>query len=294
MVRPSSNGHIKHRRSVHLSILILDGHIYIDFLDDRASLVEYASQCADVLISVFTNKAIDLRERPSEHGSENASSSATLTNEGIEILDGDVGCAGNQRLKLMLVRTLWIASVENLPESCLIGAVKPMISFLVKSHRVLVPSTDSASGDEDEALSEWSQFCAQVATAIPIGITKLMWENDWEWDDTARARAWRSYARGWAEDSRGSWREAATILGLPFMYAIYQTPGRNSQCLCREKSPWDMCNADVSEWSSLLTYAVDMAVKDHVSAPEVLELVVSRIESQHTISLVLPVSFSQA
>lgn len=51
-----------------------------------------------------------------------------------------------------------------------------------------------------------------------------------------------------------------------------------------KKAPWDMSDADLSTWSSLLAYTVDMAAEDEIAGIEVLEHVVSRIEDQHIIS----------
>ncbi|EJC98994.1 uncharacterized protein FOMMEDRAFT_148951 [Fomitiporia mediterranea MF3/22] len=236
--------------------------------DDSANLLEYVGQCAEVLISIFTNEAIDLHDQ-SHEGDSDDTLIAGSAEEGNKATDTGAGSAANQRLKLMLVRALWAATLSVLPTSSVMGAVKPMIRFLVKHQPELVPSTGNEIDHKDEALSEWSQFCAQVAAATSMDITRVIWEHDWEWDDKTRARAWRGYARGWVEDSKGSWRDAATILGIPF----------------REDSPWDMSEADLSTWSSLLAYAVDKASKEQTPVSEVLELVVSRIETQHVISL---------
>ncbi|KAL5512693.1 hypothetical protein ACEPAG_2959 [Sanghuangporus baumii] len=231
--------------------------------DDSPLLTEYASQCAEVLISIFANESIDLRERPDDAKFASTSSVRTLT-------ECDASSAENMRLKLRLVRALWTAMVEILPTSSTAGAWKSMIKFLVRHQDVLVPSSEEESDAENEALSEWSQFCAQVAAlASSPEITNLIWEHTWEWDTKMRARAWRGYTRGWADGAKGSWREATSILGLPF----------------RVDSPWDMSGADLSAWSSLLAYAVEMAAKDHVDAPEVLEMVVSHIDQQRIISL---------
>lgn len=171
--------------------------------------MEYAGRCADVLVSIFRNDSIDLRERPLE--SRIAGTSAA---------DDGAGSAANMRLKLALVRVLWTTMIGVLPVSSISGAWKPMIKFLVRHQDALVPSSEEQSDDENEALSEWSQFCAQVAAlASSPEITNLIWGHNWEWDAKARARAWRGYARGWSEDAKGSWSEAASILALPFRYA---------------------------------------------------------------------------
>ena len=54
--------------------------------------------------------------------------------------------------------------------------------------------------------------------------------------------------------------------------------------ICSEKSQWDMKDADLSAWSSLLAYAVDMALKDHATVSDALELVVSNINNQNVVS----------
>ncbi|KAL5524821.1 hypothetical protein ACEPAF_9967 [Sanghuangporus sanghuang] len=243
--------------------LIRMGLINAEGKYDSSLLTEYASQCAEVLISIFTNESIDLRERLDDAKFASTSSVKTLA-------ECDVSAAANMRLKLRLVRALWTAMVDILPASSTGGAWKPMIKFLVRHQDVLVPSSEEESDDENEALSEWSQFCAQVAAlASSPEITNLIWEHTWEWDTKMRARAWRGYTRGWVDGAKGSWREATGILGLPF----------------RVDSPWDMSGADLSAWSSLLAYAVEMAARDHVDAPEVLEIVVSHIDQQRITSL---------
>ncbi|KAI5123177.1 hypothetical protein M0805_000877 [Coniferiporia weirii] len=243
-------------------------------LEEPAIVAAFAEQCADVLISILTNNAIDLREQgedPETPTSTPAESESTVvgTSEGKDAV-GDAGSAANMRFKLMLVRILWAAAIGVLPAGSRKYAVKPMLRYLVQEHRVLVPSNDTDTDeDKDEALSEWAQFCAQVVALSATNITPALWARNWGWDGRTTARAWRGYARGWAEDSRGSWKGAAAVLGLPF----------------RKVSPWDMSDADLSTWNSLLLYAVEAGANEYVSAPDVLEGVVQCIERQHIISL---------
>jgi hypothetical protein len=81
-----------------------------------------------------------------------------------------------------------------------------------------VPSDVAFDTEEtrEGALSEWSQLWAQIAAVSPNDITAALWDFNWEWDSSSRARVWRGYARGWMEDMGGSWKGAITILGLPF------------------------------------------------------------------------------
>ncbi|KAH8113541.1 hypothetical protein DFH11DRAFT_1599209 [Phellopilus nigrolimitatus] len=244
--------------------------------DEPTAINIFAEQCSKVLTSILSNKAVDLREVPDYREVKAPSSdSAPVKNDAgkSEIADDGACSAANMRLKLALVRALWAAAMGALPASSLRWTVKPMLRLLVQKHHELAPPAESDGVVEDEAsaaaLSEWAQLCAQVAAVGSTEMTPAIWGRKWEWDETMRARAWRGYARGWAEDSRGSWKGAAIVLGLPF---------RNDQ-------PWDMSDADLSAWNSLLSYAVEKAGKDYISLPDVLEEVVRCIERQHIISL---------
>ncbi len=154
-----------------------------------------AESCAETLINIMSNTKIDLRENlgKSDEPAGPLSAAALF-------------------LKLKTIRVLWSTACGVLSSKTIRHAIKPMIRFLVSNFTRLVPSDDM----NGTTLSEWATLVAQVATMGSDDTARVLWTTDWDWNEKTRAHVWRSFARGWTEDGRGSWRGAAIILSLPF------------------------------------------------------------------------------
>ena len=167
------------------------------FLDDTDRALA-AAQFATVLTEILADKEIDLRVQ-----SVNGSTSTDSTS------------AAALALKLGLVRHLWIAMSNTISSSAMRHAFTPMFRYIIQHLSELVPADDFDS----RALSQYAQLAAQVSmVGSPAVIRKFfsakVFSN--KWTVTHRACAWRSFAKSWKDDGRGSWKGAATLLGIPF------------------------------------------------------------------------------
>ncbi|KLO16746.1 hypothetical protein SCHPADRAFT_198509 [Schizopora paradoxa] len=208
---------------------------------DRTSAAE---SCAETLIYILNDKKIDLREN------------LEFSREKLGPLS-----APALFLKLKIVRVLWSIACGTLSNTLIRPAIKPMIRYLVSNFSRLVPSDDK----NGTTLSQWAELVAQVATVGSDDTARVLWTTEWDWDDKTRAHVWRSFVRGWTEDQRGSWKGAAIILSLPFENDLH----------------WNMSDADLSEWSSLLQYAVSKAKDAGIHRTKALDVVAGYIDHQH-------------
>lgn len=184
-------------------------------------------------------------------------------------------------LKLKLIRVLWSIACGALPNGLIRYAIKPMIRYLVSNFARLVPSDDK----NDTTLSHWAELVAQVATVGSDDTARVLWTTEWDWSDKTRAHVWRSFVRGWTEDGRGSWKGAAIILSLPFEYVPFTFYfGGILNFGLRNELHWNMSDADLSEWSSLLQYAISKAGDVGIHRTKALDIVSGYIDHQHLLT----------
>ncbi|TDL17228.1 hypothetical protein BD410DRAFT_704744, partial [Rickenella mellea] len=156
---------------------------------DEAAISDFCKECAETLVEILKNNAIDL--------------GATSTTLG-----------GVFTKKLAFTRDLYGVVQNVFPIRQLRYAITVMVNHLVLNSGI-DPATESA---ESPALTEWATFCAQIALRSAGHLPKTFFcelgATD-VWTAEKRSAAWRAYAKHWRV-SDGTWVGACAILSFPF------------------------------------------------------------------------------
>jgi hypothetical protein len=141
-----------------------------------------------------------------------------VTSEGEEELpDASSPWRTNQAVKLSVVRQLWNAAREHIPDDERGKVARMFMLFLMQEEpRLIEPG-------EGDARGEWACLSAEVMMYCSVESFKAFWgirgtsrEWTWGWSADARSLVWRQFSNRWREVAGTEWETLLLLLGVPF------------------------------------------------------------------------------